>query len=331
VKELATRLHNRDLNAVPPFDRRNPSAENVALWVADELRGAGLLGEGVRLEEVTVWEGPRNSVTYSREPARRCDVRGPGAREAKPPASLGDVPALVRVTPSRRATASRARSRRSPAADPEEAGAERGRPDLRFRTKDSERTRLAAGTGSTGGSASAGGCPRAPRSLVRPGRDPARLSDRREPAARESRAMELPRRVVREPVALAIREKAQTCRKAHGRSPRDGGQNVVSRRDGDIVADHRIRCSHVPRRCARLSARRKDVGADRGAARARRDLPCRRARPSRPRGLDASCRPDPRDVALRGRPRRGPPALVPAAEPFVLCGLSMAATFSSSF
>ena len=64
VKELATRLHNRDLNAVPPFDRKNPSAENVALWVADEIRGAGLLGAGMRLEEVTVWEGPRNSVTY---------------------------------------------------------------------------------------------------------------------------------------------------------------------------------------------------------------------------------------------------------------------------
>jgi len=64
VKELAARLHNRDLNAVPPFDRKNPSAENVALWVADEIRGAGLLGEGMRLEEVTVWEGPRNSVTY---------------------------------------------------------------------------------------------------------------------------------------------------------------------------------------------------------------------------------------------------------------------------
>jgi len=64
VKELAARLHSRDLNAVPPFDRKNPSAENVALWVADEIRGAGLLGEGMRLEEVTVWEGPRNSVTY---------------------------------------------------------------------------------------------------------------------------------------------------------------------------------------------------------------------------------------------------------------------------
>jgi 6-pyruvoyltetrahydropterin/6-carboxytetrahydropterin synthase len=64
VKELAARLHNRDLNAVPSFDGRNTSAENVALWVADEIAKAGLLKDGARLEEVTVWEGPRNSVTY---------------------------------------------------------------------------------------------------------------------------------------------------------------------------------------------------------------------------------------------------------------------------
>src|SRR5271169_4972340 len=64
VKELASRLHNRDLNTVPPFDRKNASAENVALWVADEIRKAGVLKNGVRLEEVTVWEGIRNSVTF---------------------------------------------------------------------------------------------------------------------------------------------------------------------------------------------------------------------------------------------------------------------------
>jgi 6-pyruvoyltetrahydropterin/6-carboxytetrahydropterin synthase len=64
VRSLAERLHNRDLNTVPPFDRRNTSAENVALWVAEEIRKAGVLAGGVRLEEVTVWEGTRNSVTF---------------------------------------------------------------------------------------------------------------------------------------------------------------------------------------------------------------------------------------------------------------------------
>jgi 6-pyruvoyltetrahydropterin/6-carboxytetrahydropterin synthase len=64
VKDLAARLHNRDLNTVPPFDRKNASAENVALWVAEEIAKAGLLKDGARLEEVTVWEGTRNSVTF---------------------------------------------------------------------------------------------------------------------------------------------------------------------------------------------------------------------------------------------------------------------------
>jgi 6-pyruvoyltetrahydropterin/6-carboxytetrahydropterin synthase len=63
VKDLASRLHNRDLNAVPPFTEKNPSAENVALWVAGEIATSGLLKDGTTLDEVTVWEGPRNSVT----------------------------------------------------------------------------------------------------------------------------------------------------------------------------------------------------------------------------------------------------------------------------
>jgi 6-pyruvoyltetrahydropterin/6-carboxytetrahydropterin synthase len=64
VKSLAAQLHNKNLNTVPPFDRKNASAENVALWVAREVERSGLLINGARLSEVTVWEGTRNSVTY---------------------------------------------------------------------------------------------------------------------------------------------------------------------------------------------------------------------------------------------------------------------------
>lgn len=64
VKELAARLHDRDINTVPPFDTKNPTAENVAVWVAEEVRRSGALANGARLASVTVWEGPRNSVTY---------------------------------------------------------------------------------------------------------------------------------------------------------------------------------------------------------------------------------------------------------------------------
>jgi 6-pyruvoyltetrahydropterin/6-carboxytetrahydropterin synthase len=64
VRELASKLHGRDINTVPPFDEKNPTAENIALWVAREIERSGLLAAGARLSEVTVWEGPRNSVTY---------------------------------------------------------------------------------------------------------------------------------------------------------------------------------------------------------------------------------------------------------------------------
>ncbi len=64
VKELAARLHDRDINTVPPFDKKNPTAENIAIWVADQILESGSLREGARLSEVTIWEGPRNSVTY---------------------------------------------------------------------------------------------------------------------------------------------------------------------------------------------------------------------------------------------------------------------------
>ncbi|MCC6131608.1 MAG: 6-carboxytetrahydropterin synthase [Acidobacteria bacterium] len=64
VKELAARLHDRDINTVPPFDEKNPTAENIALFFAHEVERSGLLKDGARLVEVTVWEGPRNSVTY---------------------------------------------------------------------------------------------------------------------------------------------------------------------------------------------------------------------------------------------------------------------------
>ena len=36
----------------------------VAARVSDEIVRAGILSSGARLEEVTVWEGTRNSVTY---------------------------------------------------------------------------------------------------------------------------------------------------------------------------------------------------------------------------------------------------------------------------
>jgi 6-pyruvoyltetrahydropterin/6-carboxytetrahydropterin synthase len=56
------RALNRSLNAVPPFDRLNPTAELVARHIADELGGA--VPAGVRVHAVSVGEAPGCTATY---------------------------------------------------------------------------------------------------------------------------------------------------------------------------------------------------------------------------------------------------------------------------
>jgi 6-pyruvoyltetrahydropterin/6-carboxytetrahydropterin synthase len=63
LEALAKTLDYGCINDVPPFDRINPSAENIAEWFAREL-GAAVAGEGAVVQAVTIWEGPVNSVTF---------------------------------------------------------------------------------------------------------------------------------------------------------------------------------------------------------------------------------------------------------------------------
>jgi 6-pyruvoyltetrahydropterin/6-carboxytetrahydropterin synthase len=59
-------FRNADLNRTPPFDRVNPTAENVARHIATALSdrlGAGLR-RGVRVAWVRVTEAPGCAVTY---------------------------------------------------------------------------------------------------------------------------------------------------------------------------------------------------------------------------------------------------------------------------
>lgn len=61
LRELASRLDHRDINAVPPFDRESPTTERIAAWF---FAGLGERLPGAPLVEVTVWEGPDCSATY---------------------------------------------------------------------------------------------------------------------------------------------------------------------------------------------------------------------------------------------------------------------------
>jgi len=51
---------NRRLNDHPAFAAQNPSAENVAIYIAQSL----ILPPGVQLRSVEVWETPTNSAVY---------------------------------------------------------------------------------------------------------------------------------------------------------------------------------------------------------------------------------------------------------------------------
>ena len=66
-KHLAGILSKFDhtcLNDVPPFDKINPSSENIASTIYDELK-LKLVGAPVTLSCVEVWESPQSGVAYS--------------------------------------------------------------------------------------------------------------------------------------------------------------------------------------------------------------------------------------------------------------------------
>ena len=63
IDALLDRYDHHLANEVPPFDRINPSAENMARVFYDEL--AKSLPPGVALSKVTVWESEDAAATYS--------------------------------------------------------------------------------------------------------------------------------------------------------------------------------------------------------------------------------------------------------------------------
>ena len=62
IDSAFSRLDHRNLNEVPPFDKLNPSAENIAHYLHAEI-GKGLPHE-VRVSEVRVWETNEASAVY---------------------------------------------------------------------------------------------------------------------------------------------------------------------------------------------------------------------------------------------------------------------------
>ena len=59
-------LDHTCVNEVPPFDRLNPTCENLA-WHLYERFSEALADERVSVRHVTVWETPTSAVTYRPE------------------------------------------------------------------------------------------------------------------------------------------------------------------------------------------------------------------------------------------------------------------------
>ena len=65
MRDVIARLDHKFLNDVPPFDVKNPSAENIAEYFYEEIT-TGLVSNPVpvRVREVRVWETDIQSATY---------------------------------------------------------------------------------------------------------------------------------------------------------------------------------------------------------------------------------------------------------------------------
>lgn len=61
---ILTRFDHTCLNDVPPFDKINPSSENIASTIYNELQPK-LTEAGVLLSSVEVWESPQSGVSYT--------------------------------------------------------------------------------------------------------------------------------------------------------------------------------------------------------------------------------------------------------------------------
>ena len=66
LADILSRFDHTCLNDVPPFDKINPSSENIASIVYDELKPK-IAGDPVSISCIEVWESPDSWVAYSPE------------------------------------------------------------------------------------------------------------------------------------------------------------------------------------------------------------------------------------------------------------------------
>jgi 6-pyruvoyltetrahydropterin/6-carboxytetrahydropterin synthase len=64
VHSVLDRMDHQWLNDFPPFDKINPSAENMARYIYDEIGGELSSRAGVRVAWIRLWETDTASARY---------------------------------------------------------------------------------------------------------------------------------------------------------------------------------------------------------------------------------------------------------------------------
>ncbi len=65
TESVIQRLDHGHINDIPPFDKENPTAENLARYIYREVRQK--LPTFVRISQVTIWESAIYAISYSEE------------------------------------------------------------------------------------------------------------------------------------------------------------------------------------------------------------------------------------------------------------------------
>jgi 6-pyruvoyltetrahydropterin/6-carboxytetrahydropterin synthase len=64
LRQVLDQVEHQNLNEIPPFTTINPTAENIAAWVYQEMKP--LLPQfNVKLKSINIWETDRAMVSYS--------------------------------------------------------------------------------------------------------------------------------------------------------------------------------------------------------------------------------------------------------------------------
>lgn len=67
LRELLENFDHQYLNELPAFQNVNPTAENMAKIIYDEMKKADFFNDDVKLKYIQVWESPKSSVIYTED------------------------------------------------------------------------------------------------------------------------------------------------------------------------------------------------------------------------------------------------------------------------